>query len=144
MRIQKAVLLLVVLMSCAFVFGEEPQLDTKNAKALPADGGDPGKAYMQYFKAMDTGDLAALRKLVVAEDAKMMDSPEFKEAFPIMKSMHAREIKILSGKSDGKVAVLEATGKDPDGKTSKGTLMMLMEGKEWKVKNDAWATDMNQ
>ena len=46
--------------------------------------------------------------------------------------------------SDGKVAVLEAAGNDPSGKKSKGTLTLLMENKEWKVKDDAWATDQNQ
>jgi hypothetical protein len=81
---------------------------------------------------------------MTAEEAKTIDLPEFKKMFPMMKSMHAKEIKIVSGMSDGKVAVLEATGKDQSGKKSKGTLTFEMENKEWKVKDDAWATDLNQ
>lgn len=142
MRMKNVFMVLAVLVTCTLAFSAE--LDKKNAKPLPADGGDPGKVYMQYFKALETGDLAALKKVMTAEEAKTIDMPEFKEMFPMMKSMHAKEIKIVGGMSDGKVAILEATGKEPSGKKSKGTLTLVMENKEWKVKDDAWATDLNQ
>ena len=137
----KLLFVLAILIS-ALTFGAE--LDKKNAKPLPADGGDPGKVYMQYFKALEAGDLVTLKKLMTAEEEKTIDLPEFKKMFPVMQSMHAKDIKITSGMSDGKVAILEATGKDQSGKNSKGTLTLLMENKEWKVQDDAWATDLNQ
>ena len=139
---RKLLIVIAILMTSVLTFATE--LDKKNAKPLPADGGDPGKIYAQYLKAMENDDFAALKKIMTAEEAKTIDLPDFKKMFPMMKSMHAKEIKIISGMSDGKVAILEATGKDPDGKKSKGTLTFEMENKEWKVKDDAWATDQNQ
>jgi hypothetical protein len=139
---RKLLIMIAILMISAVSFAAE--LDKKNAKPLPADGGEPGKVYMQYIKAMESDDFATLKKVMTAEEAKTIDLPEFKKMFPMMKSMHAKEIKIVSGMSDGKVAVLEATGKDQSGKKSKGTLTFEMENKEWKVKDDAWATDLNQ
>jgi hypothetical protein len=139
---RKLLIVIAILITSALTFGAE--LDKKNAKPLPADGGDPGKVYAQYLKAMETDDFATLKKVMTAEEAKTIDLPDFKKMFPMMKSMHAKEIKIVSGMSDGKVAILEATGKDPSGKTSKGTLTFWMENKEWKVKDDAWASDLKQ
>ena len=142
MRRSQILNVIAVLMCYTLVFAAE--LDKKNSKALPADGGDPGKVYQQYLKALDASDLAILKKLMTAEEGKTIDLPEFKQMFPMMKSMHAKDIKIVSGLSDGKVAVLEATGTDPSGKKSKGTVTLQMENKEWKVQDDAWATDLNQ
>jgi hypothetical protein len=138
----KLLFALAMLVSCALTFAAD--LDQKNAKALPADGGDPGKVYMQYVKALESADFPGLKKLMTAEEGKTIDLPEFKKMFPMMQSMHAKDIKITSGMSDGKVAILQATGKDQSGKQSKGTLTLLMENKEWKVQDDAWATDLNQ
>jgi hypothetical protein len=98
---------------------------------------------MTYAKAIETGDVDTLKKVMAAEEAKTMDMPEFKKMFPMMQSMHAKEIKITGGTSDGTTATLQATGKDPDGSASKGTITMIMENKEWKVKEDAWSSSMN-
>lgn len=138
--------ILILLVAVLIAFGSAlwaDETNTTKGKPLPADGGEPGKVYMQYCKAMEAGDFATLKKVMTAEEAKTLDIPEFKQAFPMMQSMHAKEIKITGGTVDGTTATLQATGKDPSGKTSKGTVTLLMENKEWKVKEDAWATDMN-
>jgi len=118
------------------------QTQTKG-KPLPADGGEPWKAYVQYCKAMDAGDVAALKKLMSADNVKDMDKPEFKQFFPIMRSMHAKEIKMKSGTIDGKTATILATGKDQNGKVTTGTITMIQEDNQWKMKEDAWVTQMN-
>jgi hypothetical protein len=142
MKTQKVWIVLSLLMSCALAFTAD--LNEKKANPLPAGGGDPGKAYLQYIQAFESGDFATLKKRMTAEEAKTIDTPEFKLMYPTMKALHTKEIKIDGGRSDGKVAILYAVGKDPNGKNSKGTLTLLMEDKEWKVQDDAWATDLNQ
>lgn len=135
--------LIVALFTCATAWSADSTQTQTKGKPLPADGGEPWKAYMAYWKALDSGDVAALKKLMTAENVKDMDKPEFKEFFPIMRSMHAKEIKFVAGTSDEKTATIQATGKDPSGKASKGTITMALENKEWKMKEDAWSTQIN-
>lgn len=112
-------------------------------KALPADGGDPGKAYMAYHKAIVSGDLDSLKKLVTAEQVKSMDDPDFKKMFPMMQSMTAKDIKITGGTMNGNAATLNAEGTDPmGGGKTKGTIQMVLEDKQWKVKEDSWKGEM--
>ena len=111
--------------------------------ALPADGGEPGKAYTAYCKAITGGDKVALRKLVSAERAKSMDDPEFAKMFPMIQSMMAKDIKITGGTMTATTATLNAEGKDPmGGGVSKGTIEMVLEDKQWKVKQDSWKSEM--
>lgn len=110
---------------------------------LPAGGGDPGKAYMDYCKAFGSGDMAALKKLVSADRAKQMDSEDFKKMFPMMKEMQAKDIKVTGGTMTGNEATLNAEGKDSmGGGMAKGTISMVLEDKQWKVKLDSWKSEM--
>ncbi len=112
-------------------------------KALPADGGAPGKAYMLYCKAM-AGDLAALRKLVTKERAKQMDDPEFPKMFEMMKEMRVKDAKIVRGSLNGATAAtLTVTGTDPmGGGASEGTVQMVLEDSQWKVEKESWKSTM--
>jgi hypothetical protein len=110
--------------------------------ALPAGGGEPGKAYMGYCKAIASGDMAALKKLVTADQVKSMDDPTFAKMFPMMQSMHAKDIKITGGTMTATAATLNAEGKDSGGAVAKGTISMVLEDKLWKVKEDSWKSEM--
>jgi hypothetical protein len=111
---------------------------------LPAGGGDPGKAYMEYMKAMTAGDMAALKKLVSTERAKEMDAPEFKEMFPLIQSMMAKNVKVTGGTMTGNTATLNCEGTDSmGGGASKGTISMVLEDKQWKVQKDSWKSGSN-
>src|SRR5213075_2082351 len=46
-------------------------------KALPADGGEPRKAYDDYRKILAGGDMAKLRGVVSSDRAKSLDDPDF-------------------------------------------------------------------
>jgi hypothetical protein len=153
MKFLLPVLALLVISFCVgFAFGDTAQKDpaaantaaTAKATPLPADGGAPGKAYMEYCKAITAGNMDALRKLVSADRAKQMDDPEFKKMFPMIQSMQAKEIKITGGTMSGNTATLNATGKDSmGGGVSTGTIDMVMEDNQWKVKQDSWKSKMN-
>ena len=106
---------------------------------LPAGGGEPAKAYMAYSKAIASGDMKGLRKLVAAERAKQMDSKEFKEMFGLIQAMQPKNVKITGGAVDGDTATLLATAKDGK-EVSNGTITMVREGGAWKVQSDSWKT----
>ena len=48
-----------------------------------------------------------------------------------------------SGTIDGKTATILAIGKDQNGKVTTGTITMIQEDNQWKMKEDAWVTQMN-
>ena len=116
-----------------------PAASGAKGKPLPAGGGDPGKAYMAYQKVLMSGDLAALRKSVGADQAKQMNDPDFPKMLKLVQAMQPKNIKITGGSSDGTTATLNATGKD-GGATSTGTIMMSLEGGVWKVTKESWST----
>jgi hypothetical protein len=141
-----ALLVIPVLMNFAYAADQAAtteQTTLPNSTPLPADGGAPGKAYMEYLKAIQAGNMDSLKKLVSADRAKQMDDPEFKKMFPMIQSMQAKNIKITGGQIAGNQAILNATGTDSmGGGTATGTIDMVMEDKQWKVKQDSWKSTM--
>ena len=107
-----------------------------------AGGGEPGKAYLEYCKAMETANIDALRNLVIAERAKDLDRPEMKEMLPMMKELRAKEIKITGGTGDASSAWLQVTGKETGGTASTGEVEMKLEGGKWKVVKESWKSKM--
>lgn len=132
------VLLLFLCLSPLFAADEKPT-------TLPADGGAPGKAYMEYVKAMKDGKLDVLKKLVSADRAKQMDDPEFAKMFPMIQSMMATEIKVTGGTMTAKEANLTTVGKSSMGDgAAKGEVHMVLEDKQWKVEKDSWKSGDSQ
>ena len=116
-----------------------PAATAMSGKALPADGGAPGKAYRDYLAALAAGDLAKLAKSVDAEHAAQMKDPEFKKMLKMIQAMEPKDVKIVRGSIDGSKATLEVTGKDGDA-TSNGTVELVMEGGAWKLAKESWST----
>lgn len=103
---------------------------------LAAGGGEPGKAYDVYRKAMIAGDMARLKKTVAAERAKQLDDPKFKEMLPLIQGMQPKKVKITGGSVDGDTATLLVENLDE--KSSKGTITMVKEGGTWKLMKESW------
>lgn len=110
-------------------------------KPLPAGGGEPGKAYEKYRKALFAGDLETLRTLVSAERAADMDKPEFKEMFPLIQEMMPKNIRITGGAIDGDKATLKVDASTKEEKST-GTITMVREGGQWKVQKESWSSRM--
>ena len=106
-------------------------------KALPADGGDPRKAYDAYRKVLAAGDMAALRKAVSADRVSSMDDPDFKKMFPVIQAMEPKNVKYLNGSIDGDKATLNVSAKDGK-EQSTGTISMVRESGKWKVSREEW------
>jgi hypothetical protein len=104
---------------------------------LPAGGGDLGKTYLAFTKSVAAGDMKAVREGVSAERAAQMNTPDFKEMFPMIQAMQPKNIKVTGGAVDGDSATLTATG-NQDGDKATGTIAMVREGGKWKVAKESW------
>jgi hypothetical protein len=104
---------------------------------LPADGGEPGKAYLAWVDAIHSGDIQRLKALVPAEVASQLDGEEAKEEFEFMRTMTPTAIKLLSGSSDGQMALLQVEGV-MDGEAVSGEITLERIGEHWTATNASW------
>ena len=98
-------------------------------KPLPADGGDPGKAYRAWIAAVAKGDLPVLRRLVGGGDydgwrIKSDDESDVKAALKDLRDGTPLQAKILRGRIDGDDAVLWVEGKDRDDILRRGRVLL--------------------
>lgn len=107
---------------------------TPAGTALPPDGGEPGKAVMAHFAAIEKNDFAALKALAHPERRQMMEasekSGEAKEMFAMMRAMSPRKVRITGGTVDGDTALVDFEGVE-DGKAMKGTADVERDGGKW-------------
>jgi len=114
----------------------DPTVDARSGKALPAGGGDPGKAYLALNKAMLTGDIATLKKL--APPGQMPPDDQIKQMLPMLKEMSPKNVQIVSGFVNGANATLNVTGDSMGEKGKKGTIQMAQQGGAWVVVKESW------
>lgn len=111
---------------------------------LPADGGEPAKAYRAYLAAMEKGDIDALLKTMSRERAEQIaahrNDPEFKQMFAFIQSERLRNPKIGKGSVKGDRATLDVSGTNSDGHASTGTITLLKEGGAWKLDKESMST----
>lgn len=97
---------------------------TRPGKALPADGGEPGKAVLAHFAAIASGDFERIKAGAHPERVKMMEdagkSGEARQMIEMLKMMTPTDVKITGGTVDGERATIDFTGKDGSGPV-KGT-----------------------
>jgi hypothetical protein len=105
---------------------------------LPADGGEPGKAWQAYRKAIQAGDIGAIRKSVTKEMAEQTKDPDFKKMLGVIQAMQPKKVKIKSGSVDGDTATLLVDNLDE--KNSHGTVTMQRESGQWKLMKEEWKT----
>lgn len=102
--------------------------------ALPADGGDPGKAVLAHFAAIEKNDFKALMATAPPEQRKMMQasekSGEAKEMFQMMRAMSPRKVRVTGGTVDGDEALVDFEGVE-DGKPAKGVATVVRIGGLW-------------
>jgi hypothetical protein len=107
---------------------------------LPADGGEPGAAYMAFIKASQEGNLEEYVKHAKAERAAFLkqflamataDMLQW-QADPI-KSSAPTEMSVSGGELFGDWAILEVAGKDSDGDAIEGKVKMVKDGETWRL-----------
>lgn len=101
---------------------------------LPPDGGEPGKAVMAHFAAIEKNDFKALMATARPEQAKMMaeseKSGEAKEMFKMMRDMSPRKVKVTGGTVDGDDALVDFEGVE-GGKPVKGVAECVRISGKW-------------
>ncbi len=117
-----------------------PMVDEKSGTPLPADGGDPGRSYREYEKAIQSGNLQALKKYLVPQQASKLDAPDAPNMLEFMKMMRAQNVKILKGFTNGDRATLVLEGKDPmsGGKTG-GSVRLVKNNNQWVIEKESWS-----
>jgi hypothetical protein len=117
-----------------------PVLSDDHGAALPAGGGEPGKAYAAYHDALVKRDVKALRAAMSDEYGAFLD-PLLKKgkAEPAMRSL-AREhpeksMRIVQGWSNGNHAVLLVTGEGGVVNLA-GEAILVNEGGRWRVDDE--------
>ncbi|MBI3813323.1 MAG: tetratricopeptide repeat protein [Nitrospinae bacterium] len=114
----------------------EPLPDAKTGQKLPADGGEPGKAYMDFLKAMQEKNIAVIRTMSPPKIAKKSDS-ELLMVVELLDGMTPKDLKITEGYIKGDAAVLYVTGTE-DGEKQYGTIPLNKTGKHWIVGEQKW------
>jgi hypothetical protein len=107
---------------------------------LPADGGAPGKAYMDYHDALVKRDANALRR-VLSEDARQNQAGATKEGKAaaymsyLAKEHPGQSVKISKGWSNGKTAVILFDGESNSVKLT-GEAVLLNQDGTWRVDDE--------
>ena len=112
--------------------------------ALPAGGGEPGKAYLGYLAALRKGDVDALAKTMTKARADEIlahrNDAHFKEMFAFIQEQALHEPKYVDGHAAADSATLTFAGKDSGGKTTTSTVTMARENGAWKVSKESTST----
>jgi hypothetical protein len=105
-------------------------------KPLPADGGEPGKAYRAWIAAVAKGDLAALRAMVGGDyngwRIKSDDQDDVKAALKDLRDGTPMQARILRGRIDGDSAVVWVEGKDRDDILRRGRVLLQRSDGVWR------------
>lgn len=116
----------------------EPLPDAKTGKALPGDGGDPGKAYRAYLKAIRDKDITGLRSMATNVQSQSATDEDLRQMIELMAIMTPADPKITRGfvKGDRAVLYLEGT---LEGEKRYGTVQFAKEKKMWRIEKEGWS-----
>jgi hypothetical protein len=106
----------------------------RTGAALPPDGGEPGRAVLAHFGAIEKNDFKALKATASPERQAMMDEAEkageAKEMFKMLRDFSPRKVRVVGGTVDGDTALVDYEGVE-GGKPVKGTAEVVRVGGKW-------------
>lgn len=111
--------------------------DAKTGKKLPPDGGEAGKAYLAYIKAVNNKDIAAFRKLHKSTEG--MSDADLKERLNyFINYLCPKDAKVTGGYSAGNRVALHVEGTLE--KVKQYGLVELVKNKDglWQVGMEGW------
>jgi len=117
--------------------GPPPPAPKPWGTALPAGGGEPGKAYLALHRATLAGDVDSMLALATKDRADKMrearSEPDFPKMIEMIKAFEPAQVSVTSGRADGNRAELQINGKDSDGARMTGVVTLLRESGQWRV-----------
>src|SRR5688572_5506238 len=105
------------------------------------DDEDAAKAYRQFREAVEKEDIAAMKQLLPADQARELDAPDAKMKLALIKAMSPREVKITNTKVEGTNVTLTLEGQLQD-QTINGTALMAKASEHWQVVHENWKIDL--
>jgi hypothetical protein len=119
-----------------------PILSDDHGAALPADGGEPGKAFLAYHDALVKRDAKAVRALVSNENGQWLDAAAKKgkvaaELASMAKDHPEKSVRIVQGWSKGNRAVLIIAGETSVVRLA-GDAVLVNEGGRWRVDDELY------
>lgn len=115
-------------------------LSDDHGAPLPADGGAPGKAYMDYHAALVKRDASALR-IALSDEGRKIQAGAIKEGKGaaymnyLAKEHPTQSVKITKGWSNGKAAVILFDGEGGVLKLT-GEAILVNQGGTWRVDDE--------
>lgn len=118
----------------------EPLPDAKTGKALPTGGGAPAKAYFAYRKAIETKDVAGIRRLFQLPAGVEVTDDEINESLDVMSAAAPKNLKLTKGYSNtaGDRAAVYFVGTE-EGEKLYGTVRMIKKNDQWMVAEEVWS-----
>jgi len=114
-----------------------PKQETPVEVTIKGDDSPPAKAYAQYYRALMSGDIATVKKIIIKKNADMLDDEGATMIVEMAQVAHPREIEIVTVSKSDNSAELGIKG-SVDGSQGTGTVNMMLEGGQWKVATDKW------
>ena len=119
-----------------------PLLPDDHGTALPADGGEPGKAFLAYHDALVKRDAKAVRALVSRDNGQWLDAAEKKgkvaaELASMAKDHPEKSVRVVQGWSKGNRAVLIVAGETSSIRLA-GDAVLVNEGGRWRVDDELY------
>lgn len=112
-----------------------PVAPSSFGQPLPAGGGEPGKTYLAFHAALDTGDRAALAPLLPeASQTPFKEHPD-EEIAAYRKDHPEKDLRIVRGWADGDRALLLVHGDTYYGKVETEVHLIREQGR-WRVSNE--------
>lgn len=116
----------------------EPLPDAKTGKALPADGGEPGKVYRAHRQAIKDKDITAFRRTAPEAQAKDLSDNELAKILDFLNILSPGALKTTRGYVKGDRAALYVEGVT-EGDKKYGTVEMAAKGKTWYILKENWS-----
>jgi hypothetical protein len=119
-----------------------PLLSDDHGAALPADGGEPGKAFLAYHDALVKRDAKAVRALVTNDNGQWLDAAVKKgkaaaELADMAKDHPTKSVRVVQGWSKGNRAVLIVAGETGSFRLA-GDAVLVSEGGRWRVDDELY------
>jgi hypothetical protein len=107
---------------------------------LPADGGEPGKAYLELAAALSSGDMEKIRAVAPKEELENFQQMGFsdEEVLEFLALTSPSEVTIVGGMIDGETATLEVE-MVMAGESGSGTITMEKKDGRWVKVGEAWS-----
>jgi hypothetical protein len=108
-----------------------------DADAAEAATKEQTKVYLSYLRAIQSGNRTTLQKVLIPENAKRTDSPDFPKMIKVVQAMTPKQIKVWKLVESEGEATLTVSGLE-DGKQVWGSVELVNIDGKWLISKERW------